>query len=79
MAMSERVSGGTRAAISGVGYATPARLVSTQEIEARIAAGDLADGDPLPPERDLIESFGVSLGEQPPVRCASIRGRAPRN
>jgi GntR family transcriptional regulator, sialic acid-inducible nan operon repressor len=31
-----------------------------RQIEARIAAGDLADGDPLPPERDLIESFGVS-------------------
>ena len=29
-------------------------------IEDRIAAGELADGAPLPPERDLIEAFGVS-------------------
>lgn len=29
-------------------------------LESRIAAGDLADGAPLPPERDLIETFGVS-------------------
>jgi GntR family transcriptional regulator, sialic acid-inducible nan operon repressor len=29
-------------------------------IEAQIAAGDFADGTPLPPERDLIETFGVS-------------------
>ena len=29
-------------------------------IETRIAAGDLPDGAPLPPERDLIETFGVS-------------------
>lgn len=31
-----------------------------RQIEARIAAGDLADGAPLPPERDLIETYGVS-------------------
>lgn len=31
-----------------------------KEIESRIAAGDLADGAPLPSERDLIETFGVS-------------------
>jgi GntR family transcriptional regulator, sialic acid-inducible nan operon repressor len=31
-----------------------------QAIEARIAAGEFADGSPLPPERDLIETFGVS-------------------
>ncbi len=31
-----------------------------RQIEARIATGDLADGAPLPPERDLIEMFGVS-------------------
>jgi GntR family transcriptional regulator, sialic acid-inducible nan operon repressor len=31
-----------------------------QSIEARIAAGEFADGTPLPPERDLIETFGVS-------------------
>ena len=29
-------------------------------IESRIAAGELPDGGPLPPERDLIETFGVS-------------------
>lgn len=29
-------------------------------IEGRIAAGELPDGAPLPPERDLIESYGVS-------------------
>ena len=29
-------------------------------IESRIAAGELPDGGPLPPERDLIERFGVS-------------------
>lgn len=31
-----------------------------RQIEARIAAGDLADGAPLPPERDLIETYRVS-------------------
>lgn len=31
-----------------------------RQIEARIAAGDLVDGAPLPPERDLIETYGVS-------------------
>lgn len=31
-----------------------------RQLEARIVAGDLADGAPLPPERDLIETFGVS-------------------
>lgn len=31
-----------------------------RQIEALIAAGDLADGAPLPPERDLIETYGVS-------------------
>jgi GntR family transcriptional regulator, sialic acid-inducible nan operon repressor len=31
-----------------------------EAIEARIAAGEFADGSPLPPERDLIETFGVS-------------------
>ena len=29
-------------------------------LEARIVSGDIADGAPLPPERDLIETFGVS-------------------
>lgn len=29
-------------------------------IETRIAAGELVDGAPLPPERDLIETYGVS-------------------
>jgi len=29
-------------------------------LEKRIASGDLADGSPLPSERDLIETFGVS-------------------
>jgi DNA-binding FadR family transcriptional regulator len=29
-------------------------------IEARIVAGDLAPGAPLPPERDLIDAYGVS-------------------
>ncbi len=29
-------------------------------IEARIVSGELPDGAPLPPERDLIEVFGVS-------------------
>jgi DNA-binding FadR family transcriptional regulator len=29
-------------------------------IEARIVSGDLSDGRRLPPERDLIEAFGVS-------------------
>lgn len=29
-------------------------------IEARIVSGELPDGGPLPPERDLIEAFGVS-------------------
>lgn len=29
-------------------------------IEAQIVSGQLADGAPLPPERDLIETFGVS-------------------
>jgi DNA-binding FadR family transcriptional regulator len=29
-------------------------------LEARILAGDLTDGAHLPPERDLIEAFGVS-------------------
>lgn len=29
-------------------------------LEARIAAGQLVDGDALPSERDLIETFGVS-------------------
>lgn len=29
-------------------------------IEARIVAGDLAPGSPLPPERDLIDAYGVS-------------------
>lgn len=29
-------------------------------LEARIASGDLADGVPLPPERELMETFGVS-------------------
>lgn len=31
-----------------------------REIESLIASGELKDGDPLPPERDLIETFGVS-------------------
>ncbi|OYW62148.1 MAG: GntR family transcriptional regulator [Rhodobacterales bacterium 32-66-7] len=31
-----------------------------RQIEARIAAGDFADGSPLPPERDLIETYRVS-------------------
>lgn len=31
-----------------------------RQIEARIAAGDLADGAPLPPERDLINTYRVS-------------------
>jgi DNA-binding FadR family transcriptional regulator len=31
-----------------------------RQIEARIVAGEWADGAPLPPERDLIEIFGVS-------------------
>jgi GntR family transcriptional regulator, sialic acid-inducible nan operon repressor len=31
-----------------------------REIEARIVSGDLADGTPLPPERDLIETYRVS-------------------
>lgn len=31
-----------------------------RQIEAMIVAGDLVDGSPLPPERDLIETFGVS-------------------
>lgn len=31
-----------------------------EAIAARIAAGEFADGTPLPPERDLIETFGVS-------------------
>lgn len=31
-----------------------------REIEARIASGALADGAHLPPERDLIDAFGVS-------------------
>jgi DNA-binding FadR family transcriptional regulator len=29
-------------------------------LEARIATGELAEGAPLPPERNLIETFGVS-------------------
>jgi len=31
-----------------------------REIEARIVSGELSDGLRLPPERDLIETFGVS-------------------
>lgn len=31
-----------------------------REIEAQIAAGELADRAPLPPERDLMERFGAS-------------------
>ncbi|HIE9814377.1 TPA: FCD domain-containing protein [Klebsiella pneumoniae] len=31
-----------------------------QVLEASIISGDLADGEPLPSERNLIESFGVS-------------------
>lgn len=34
--------------------------VVVRALEQRIAAGDLADGLPLPPERDLIQTFGVS-------------------
>ncbi len=34
--------------------------VVVRVLESQIAAGDLADGVPLPPERDLIETFGVS-------------------
>lgn len=34
--------------------------VVVQALEQRIAAGDLADGLPLPPERNLIQTFGVS-------------------
>lgn len=34
--------------------------VVVRALEKRIAAGDLADGLPLPPERDLIQTFGVS-------------------
>lgn len=34
--------------------------VVVHAIEARIVSGELMDGAPLPPERDLIASFGVS-------------------
>lgn len=34
--------------------------VLVHALEARIASGDLPDGALLPPERDLIETFGVS-------------------
>lgn len=34
--------------------------VVVRALEQRIAAGELADGLPLPPERDLIQTFGVS-------------------
>jgi DNA-binding FadR family transcriptional regulator len=41
-------------------YGTRAADALVRDIEARIASGSLADGAPLPPERDLIETFGVS-------------------
>ncbi len=39
---------------------TRAADVVVQALETRIASGELASGAPLPPERDLIETFGVS-------------------
>jgi DNA-binding FadR family transcriptional regulator len=44
-------------------------------IEDRIHAGALADGQPLPPERDLMEEFGVSRTvAREAVRLLSSRG-----
>jgi DNA-binding FadR family transcriptional regulator len=45
--------------VAGKGGARAADAV-VHEIEARIASGELPDGLRLPPERDLIETFGVS-------------------
>jgi len=46
-----------------------------QTIEERIHAGALMDGHPLPPERDLMEDFGVSRTVvREAVRLLSSRG-----
>ena len=34
----------------------------SEQIQGRIASGELRSGDKLPPERELAESFGVSRG-----------------
>ena len=31
-----------------------------QELEQKILSGELRDGEPLPPERDIVEQYGVS-------------------
>lgn len=49
--------------------------VVVQAIEDRIHAGELVDGHPLPPERDLMEEFGVSRTvAREAVRLLSSRG-----
>ncbi|WP_171102069.1 MULTISPECIES: FCD domain-containing protein [unclassified Ruegeria] len=46
-----------------------------REIEKRVYSGHLADGDPLPPERNLMEEFGISRTVvREAVRVLSSRG-----
>ncbi|WP_299665758.1 FCD domain-containing protein [uncultured Ruegeria sp.] len=46
-----------------------------REIENRVHSGHLADGEPLPPERNLMEEFGISRTVvREAVRVLSSRG-----